>query len=254
MATPGEPGGEQDQVDTTDDPVGEVPEGTDAAGGDDADEAPAEQPDDEAPDGEQPDDEEVSAKPRKASRGEARFQRLANETRAAREEAAQARRDADELRRAQWQRDQHVSAQQEAERLALMTPEERADYKIAKFERDATAREQRSRFETQNLIDKTSFEAKATVNPVYARYQDEVETRFQELMRQGKPTEREVILKFMLGERALSSANGAGSAKKAAQQRVERQKVNAGSPKGDMVAKRGKGASTPEQRLKDVFI
>lgn len=236
-----------------DTPGGEVTEGPDSTGRDDEGKVPAEQPDEADPESESTDDE-IDAVAPKQSRGEARFQRLANETKAAREEAAAARRDADDLRRAQWQRDQHISTQQEAERLALMTPEERADYKIAKFERDSTAREQRSRLETQVLIDKTSFDAKATINPVYARYQEEVETRFQALLREGKPTEREVILKFMLGERALRGANGAGAAKKQAARRVEGQKVNAGSPKGDKTSQRGKGASTAEQRLKGVFI
>jgi len=232
-------------------------EGTERPEGGDGQEDPelsADDADDPTDDGE-PEGQEVDEPVERPTRGSARFQRLANETKEARERAERAEREVQELRRAQLARDHVLSEREEAERLALMTPEERANHRITKFEREALQREQQREFRLQNEVDRAKFEAKATLNPVYAKYQDEVEERFQSLASKGQATEREVILKFILGERALSGA--AASTRKAqvaGKKRVEAQRVSNGSAKGDTKSQRGKTGSTPEERLKGVFI
>lgn len=247
--------GEDDDVglDPNGSPGSESPEPGQQEHGADDTELPPEHVGDAADNGE-PEDE-VDVQPERPSRGETRFQRLANEAKAAREEAAEARREAQELRRAQAQQNYQLTEQQERERLALMTPEERAEYRITKFERESHVREQQREFRSQNAIDKATYDTKATLNPVYKRYQEEVEERFDKLLREGKATEREVILKFILGERALNGA--AGSSKKAkasGERRIEAQRVSGGNAKGDTRSQRGKTGDTPENRLKDVFI
>ena len=224
-------------------------EGSDGEGADDA----AEHVDDTEDDGESGSVDEPAARAR--SRAETRFQKLANEAKAARDDAAAARAEAREIRNRETQRDQHLSAQQEAERLALMTPEERADYKISRFEERAARERQNSELGMQLQMDKVSYEAKATLNPVYAKYADEVEKRFEEQRAQGRPVEREVILKFILGERAL---NGASSSTKRAKaqgdRRIQSQRSGGGNSRGDVASQRGKQGDSAEKRLKGVYI
>ena len=230
---------------------GEVAEGQDdgVGEGDDEPEGSTEHVDDAEDDGES---EDVA--PRR-SRAETRFQKLANEAKEAKTKAEAAEAEVRAMRVAQAQQNQHLTQQQEAERLALMTPEERADYKISRFERDAHIRAQNQELRTQALVDKASYDAKATINPVYAKYKDEVDAQFEERMKAGRPVEREVILKFMLGERALNGAlSSTRKAKAQGQRRIDAQRTSSGNSKGDRSAERQKAGNTAESRLKDVYI
>ncbi len=230
--------------------AGSDTEGQDPGAGDDGSEVPAEHPDDgEAPGQRGVDDE-------KPSRGETRIQRLANEAKAAREEAAAARREADTLRRSQQQASQHLTEQQERERLALMTPEERTTYQLDRMQRTTQQQLREMEFRTQNLTDKAAFDAKATIHPTYQKYQEEVEDKFQDLLQKGTPTDRETILKFMLGERALQNASISKlrKAAQAGQNRVAAQSTKPTNAKGDAASQRGKAADGPEKRLAGVFI
>jgi len=210
----------------------------------------AEHVDAEADDGEQ---EQVDEPAPRASRGETRFQRLANEAKAAREEATRVRSELSELRRAQQQSTQQLTAEQEAARLAVMTPEERADYKLnaatRRFEQQASV----LAFNSHDASDKALFEAKAVSNRVYAKYKDEVEDKLQELRSQGQNVPREQLLKWIIGDKALATAANPRPAQKAAQ-RVAAQQVKPGTAKGDAASQRGKTQDTPEKRLSGVFI
>ena len=233
--------------------TGGEPEGSDAGGGDDGSEVSAEHPDGEVPAGERGVDDGDGKAP---TRGETRFQRLAYETKAGRAEAAEARREAAELRRSQAQASQHLTEQQERERLALMTPEERTGYQLDKMQRSTQQQLREMEFRTQNLTDKAAFDAKATIHPTYQRFQGAVEDKFQELLSKGTPTDRETILKFMLGEKALAAANPnrAKKAAQAGQNRVAAQATKPGSAKGDAASQRGKVADSAEKRLQGQFI
>ncbi len=246
-------GDDEEVPDTETGTEGSDTEGQDTGGGNDAGEVSTEHADDQADDGEQNDQIEADAGG-KPSRGEARFQRLANETKAAREEAAAARREAEDLRRQQWQQNSQQSEQQQREMLALMTPDERAEYRIKQFETKQAQERQQDQHRIASLLDKTAFDAKATVNPVYARHKDAVEERFQEQLRQGRPVEREILLKLHLGELALQGAAKSGGQRRQAQNRVQSQRVSAGSGKGDAATERGKAGDSPASRLKDVYI
>lgn len=251
-------GDEDDQVDggpELDEDVtgtGSEPQGQDAGGGNDDSEVPAEHTDDGDVGGEL----EVNAAERQQpSRGETRIQRLANEAKAAREEAAAARREAEQLRRSQEQASQHLTEQQERERLALMQPEERMAYALDKQNREMQRKLQEMEFRTQNLTDKAAFEAKASIHPTYQKFQADVEEKFQELLAKGTPTDRETILKFMLGERALAAANpNKNRAAKTGQNRLAAQTVKPGSAKGDAASQRAKAGDSPEKRLAGQFI
>ncbi len=243
--------GDEDDTDGGIEPgtSGEGAAGQDPAGGQPEAELPAEHADDAADDGES----EVAEGGERPTRGETRFQRLANETKAAREEAADARREAADLRRQTWQQQTQVTEQQEQERLALMLPHEQTAYQLTKMRREFDQQRHSDRMQTQALLDKTAFDAKATIDPVYGKFKDEVETRFQEQMRQGRPVEREILLKLLLGERALSGARNP-KPKQAARARVDAQRVSPGGSKGDAATARGKAGDTPGERLRDVII
>ena len=247
--------GDEDEVVETVENEGTPSEGAegqdDAEQGADASGDAAEHPDDQEDDGQQ----EVEGEPAVRSRGETRFQRLANETKAAKEEAAATRRELEGLRRQQQASQTQFTAQQEQERLALMTPQERTEYQLARMQQGFTAQFGQMQLQTQAMLDKTAFAAKAAVNPVYQRHEAEVENKFNELLQSGRPTDRETILKFILGERALNGASaGRAKAAKAGAKRVENQRVAAGSARGDTASNRGKTGQTAEDRLKGQYI
>ena len=134
-----------------------------------------------------------------------------------------------------------------------MLPEERTAYQLDKMQRQFTQERMQDRAATAELLDQTKYDAKATINPVYAKFKDEVEKRFQEHKSQGAPVAREILLKLVLGERALEGAQNPKTRKQAAA-RVSAQKVSSGSGKGDAATTRGKAGDSPGERLKDVFI
>jgi hypothetical protein len=248
-------GGDDDEViQGTDEEVSTAGQGAEGQDGDVGAEEPelsAEHPDGEEDGGEQ----EVNAAQRQQpSRGENRIQRLANEAKAAREEAAAARREAEELRRSQQQASQHITEQQERERLALMTPEERTVYTLDKQNRTFQAQMNQMRMEQAVQNDKIAFDAKASVHPTYAKYQEMVEKEFQEHLAKGTPVQREQILVNLLGRAALSSASKARKAAETGQRRVAAQTVRPGSAKGDTASQRAKAGDSPEKRLAGQFI
>lgn len=228
---------------------GEGTEGQDIGGGQSEADLPAEQPDQEADDGEQ----EVVAETRPA-RGEARIQRLANEAKAAREEAAAARREAEDLRRQQWQRESQQTEAQQREMLALMSADERAEYRIKQMEQRMEGTLRQQQMSTAAQLDKASYDANARVNPTYARHADEIERQFQEQLRLGRPVERQILLERHIGKLALQGAGKAAGQRRQAASRVASQRVPASSGKGDAASDRGRAGDTAESRLRDVYI
>lgn len=244
--------GDGDDEDIVTGTEGEGAEGQDTAGRDEDAEIPAEHPDDQEDAGEQ--DDAVAAEPaERPTRGGGRFQRLANERNAERERANRLEQELAESRRQQWQRQQAASEEERQARRALMTPEERVADDMAQMRREFATQRQQDQWATQAMLDKSSYDAKAAVNPVYAKHAEEIEAQFQDLLRQGRPVERQILLERHIGKLALSGA-GNSKPRRQAQQRVASQRVPASSGKGDASSARGKAGDTAESRLKDVFI
>lgn len=246
---------EDDEDEILDGTEGEGTEGADDAGGDEEASLSAEHPESASDEGAAEKGGEVAEgeKPQR-TRGQNRFQTLSNENKQLKERLDRQERERQEERRQQWQQNQARTEAEERERLALMTPDERADYRISQMERRTNETLRQSQLQTNIHLDRNAYEAKAAVNPVYARYRDEVEAKFQEHLARGAPVEREVILKYLLGEKAL---NGAGKSRDAARRgraRVERERVPPAGGKGDASSQRGRVGSTAEERLKDVLI
>lgn len=241
-------GDDEEIIDGTE---GEGAAGQDAPAGDEDSEVPAEQPDGEEDDGEQEVVDGAAAKP---SRGEQRNQRLANERNAERERANRLEQELIEARRERAQRQEQQTEAQQREMLALMTPDERASWQIQQMERRQQQERQQDRVQIAAMMDKSAFDAKATINPIYRKYQSEIEEQFQRQLAQGRPVEREILLQNHLGKLALEQAGKSGPARRQAKARVDSQRIPAGSGKGDTSSNRGKAGDTPESRLKGVFI
>ena len=226
--------------------------GQDAAGRDEEGDLSAQRADAEGDEGEPP--ARGSTQHEIQQRGSARFQRLANENREYRERLERIERDR-ENERQQWQNQQRqLNEAQERDRLALMTPDERADYRIAQHRSETQQQLRQIELRTAMQTDKAAFDAKATVNPVYRRMQSAVEDMFAEQVRKGQPTDRETILFHLLGKQAVSGA-GSNKSRQQARRRVENQRVTPSSGKGDTARRSGSTRmSTAEERLKDVLI
>lgn len=123
----------------------------------------------------------------------------------------------------------------EARRLAAMTPEQRLDYKQAKFEERMVADQQRVRFETWEAADKANYQAKASVNPRYARFSAEVEKQLGIARQQGLNFNREQVLAFIIGNQVMNAKGSKGAKKQAAEAEasVRDNKVRPSRPKGD---------------------
>ncbi len=225
-----------DDDETTGDPAGEPEDGED----------------------EQPDDDTTAAadagrapeRERQPSRAERRIQAQQAENRRLAEENARVTRELEDFRR--QQRQQPVEDPRvEQERLALMSPEERADYRISQALRRNEMQNQQLASQLFDQSDKVAFDAKASNDKLRQRLAPEVERKISELRAQGRPVpEREVLYTYLVGQRALANRD---SARPKAQARAKRQEARPANGRGDAPANRGR-QRTAEDRLGDMEI
>lgn len=174
------------------------------------------------------------------TRGERRFQQLANEKaqeRAGRELAE---------RQAEFYRQQaEALARQQAKPVEEeLDPEER-------WRRDANKAISETRFMAADMADKATFLTKYSKSPEVLAMVDEVETRLASARAQGANTTRENMLTFIMGQRQLERLSKAPVVRQKAADRVNAAK---GSPLGTKsnVASTGKSEPSLHERLKDV--
>lgn len=244
--------GEDDRIsvdleddETTGDPTGEAEtEGTeseDAAGADETS-------------GDDAEGEPVVAAP---SRRSERVQALANERRQLAEQNAQLTRQLDELRRnPPVPQAPPESPQQRADRLSLLSPEDRirteVEERIQHFERGQaqTVRQ------LQDTTDQTNFRALAARNPLAAKMESQVEQALAGLRARGQDLPRQAVFTYLVGERALAQL---GKSKPAAAANRARQQARPAGARGDVrpdrSGRRGTGtAADIEARFGDVPI
>lgn len=197
-------------------------------------------------DGQEDGQAEVS---RPASRGGNRIATLAAERAAEKARADALERELAQIRQGQTQQQQHQAAEEERQRLALMDPEERAEYRIRQSEQRTQQVLNEIRFQAADSADKTAFEGLCARNPSAAALKDEVEQALQTMRASGTTAPRETVLKYLLGEKALSKAPraSAAAARKSAANR-ERQQARAVNGRGDVPANGGRRGSEAEQR------
>ena len=185
------------------------------------------------------------------SRGERRFQKLANETREANTRAERLERELQEFR-AERQRQSAQTQEREpsAEEMSLWSTDQIVQYRLDKATGKFNQTLQHMQFQNMESTDKSSFQSLCASDARAKKYADEVETRLLELRRQGQNAQREVILKYVLGEKLMQQAPKAAAAqRKQGQQRIARQQGSSPAPRSDTRAAR-QAESEAEKRNK----
>lgn len=235
----------EDDVEQLEDDVEEVEGDLDAAGADD----------DQAVREIQPERRRTLARRERSEPDPAIMARLE----AAERRAETAERTAREANERFQQRPEVVETpEQEAAKLALMTPVEQQAYTLRKIDKalaNHDQRVQRGVLQASNSADKSSFEAFVADKPSLKKIAAQVETKHAELLAQGHTPSRMDVAKYMLGELALR-ASQTPEAKKAnndRRDRVQRQQARPGTPASDVRGERRRG-NTLEDRLANVQI
>jgi hypothetical protein len=189
----------------------ETPEG-DEAEAEEGDEAEDEPSPDEGDGEEAP--PVAAQKPRSAATiAVQEAKRAAKEAKA---EAENARREANELRQAMQGRQTEEQRRIEAERIALMPPEEKTDYLLRKQEQEFDGRFRGLEFRMQDNADRVAFEALCARNPAFEAVREDVERQLVETRRGGGNVAREVAATYFIGKRALERAQKGSKTKQAA--------------------------------------
>jgi len=128
----------------------------------------------------------------------------------------------------QVQHDPQAQARVEQEwqqRLEMMTPGEQAQAIIQRGRQEFGAALQQVQFQANDRADKQAYDAEARVNPIFKKYQPEVERVLAAERAQGRNPDREVILDVLYGRemrqratRAAPAQRRAGAARVAGQQ------------------------------------
>jgi hypothetical protein len=247
---------EDDELDT--DPAGQPTEDDDdAAGGADENDD-----DDDDDDGEpEPEDASGSQEPpaaarQPASRSGRQVSRLREERRAQAEELAALRREMAELRQTRQQAPPpQEDPRVEHERLALMSPEERMEYRLDKSLRAHQQQTSAMVFNMQQTQDKASWDARASGDKLRSKLAADVEREYQACIARGQYLPRENIYIYLVGQRFLSSRGK----NPVSQKRVERERVRPSSGRGDVAQERRAARSSGttgdfERRYGDVQI
>lgn len=208
----------------------------------------------------EPDDQkpEVREPPvdRQPSRRDTRIQALTDQIKDRDTRLAETNRRLDELSRQMTQpRVQAESPEQRAARFALMTPQEQITETLRESEQRTAALISNMQVQSYDAADRAAFQSRAAVDPLYAKWGPKVEGKLAELRAKGNNVEREVLLKFMIGEAALErrgSKEGKQEVRQA-QRRVANQRTRPANSGSDTAPQR-RQTSTAERRLENVQI
>lgn len=188
----------------------------------------------------------------KSGREANRVRALRNESRQQAAENARLKRELDEVRQQQASRQREVDPEIERQRLELMTPEERMEYRFDKARHEDKLERAALQRQIWDGNDRANYQSLVASNPLASRHKDEVERLFREQMQKGAPIARDVLLKYVIGEHAFKSAPKARqAAASGGQRRIAQQTTRPGNGRGDVQGSR-RGGQTPEDRLKDV--
>jgi hypothetical protein len=151
-------------------------------------------------------------------------------------------------------RQQEETQQQFEARIAMLPPDERMEQRMLRSEHMNNQRLQIMQIQMADQQDRTAYQAKATIDKRFARYEQEVEQRLADLRRQGQNVSREALLKFIIGEKVLGNpAERVRARRQDAQRRVESQKTRPQNTRGDQEGanqRRQSGDSEREARRK----
>lgn len=209
--------------------------------------------DDEAEPAELADDEDEGEAPpprRQPTRGQAAIIEARRRAQAAEERAIRAEAAAQQAAAHIQQQTQGATAQQRAQYLEQLDPDQRTEFLLREQGQQVGAAFQALEFRLADSTDKSAFEALCARNPTAAKMKDKVETELANLRRQGMNVAREIILEREIGRMALARAPQAkGRAEKKAAENRQRQTASPGRARGD-VAGSGRALSDKAARNK----
>jgi hypothetical protein len=189
-----------------------------------------------------------SGQPR--SRAEERIEALSADKRAlqARVDAADARLAALEANQGR-QPQRQENADDEAARLALMSPEERITYRVERGLAQVRSDTQRVVGSLQEQTDAAAFRTLLAEKPHYKRFSAEVEKEATRLRNAGTPMPREGVLMFLVGKDAVTRAD-APRTRRQSQQRMEGQETRPASGRSDVRGDRRQAGSQSQARAR----
>jgi len=145
------------------------------------------------------------------------------------------------------------TAAQRAERMALMSPEERAMEMVNESLQRHGAQQQQLTNSLLDQSDRSAFEARAAATPLLRKLAPEVERVRQTIMqRDGNQISRMDVATYLIGQKVLQQG---GKGKPAAQARRRQQQVRPVSGRGDVASprrERGRGGD-PVAAFEDKF-
>jgi len=113
--------------------------------------------------------------------------------------------------------------QQRAERLALMSPEERTQEIINESLARHSQNTERLQAQLLDQSDKQSYDTRCLVNPLYKKFANKVEAELQGLRQKGQNLPRETIATYLIGQAVLNQRDS----KKSGGNRQERRRQEA---------------------------
>ncbi len=222
----------------------------DADGGeiDSADADPDSREDDDGAEGEV--DDEPPARP--LSRAEKRVQSALSTAKAAEERAARIESELAALRAERTRGNTEAAQAAERQRLEMMSPEERAEYRVSQIEKTLRAELEQTKFNIWDQADKASFEtvlAARTDLPKDAA--QKVEEYVAQMRASGTNAPRATVLRYVIGDLVLAATPKARArAERTAETNRQRQTVSAPRVARGDVSRQGRrgSANTPEGR------
>ena len=187
-----------------------------------------------------------------ASRGENRISALQNQLRDERTRREETDRRLDALLANRGPVQQFgETPEARAARLANLMPEERMQEMVREGQMASQRDMAALNFRVVDSGDRTAYEAKATVNPLYAKWKSRVETELTTLRNQGQNVEREKLMYYLIGKNAVERLGETKPAQRQqAQRRVAAARTRPDNPGSDVQATR-RQTSTLEKRLEN---
>jgi len=133
----------------------------------------------------------------------------------------------------------------------MMDPEDRTNYLLQEQEQRFQQRINAIEFRAQDSADRTAFDGLCARNPVASKLASEVESELARLRSLGNNYSREVVLKYLVGEKALSAQPRAkGKQERDAAARIKRETTRPSGSRSDVSTDGGRGGSEAQRRAK----
>ena len=191
---------------------------------------------------------------RTLTRSQRRVESALADAKAAREDAAQTRRELNDLRNGQ---NSEVESERERQALANMDPYERLEYSSRKALAATEAKLAGIEFRMADSADRTDFTSKASRSAALASVADEVEAALLTMRANNTTAPRETVAAYLLGQRAIARGAAAKTrAGKAGAARIDRASGKPTGARSDVRAEAPRNDSKEArfQRIKDMSI